>query len=314
VTAQSSARAGHRLKVQLKLRSRDSAVPRLARPSRLLQTPAEAPGHGVDVTSLVTTLCQLGRVERLRDLGMRGPLMASAGSDSLFHCLFGRDSIRMAMDLLDDFPAVAHTTLIELARLQGVEHNPRGEEEPGRILHEHRHPDDPHTLRLAEFWDFPYYGTVDATPQWINLLFAYSQRAGLAVLDEELTDRRWRQVTLRDSLLAALTWILGRLDDPRGGGLVWVCRAQPNGIVNQVWEDSPDSYFHADGSLLDVSLPYAPVGVQGYAYDALLSGAELLEASPGPLPVDTHQLRQRAAALRSAVLEQLWQPDLGTFA
>ncbi len=61
----------------------------------------------VAIDSLVRVLCELGRVDRLRDLGTRGPLVASAGSHSLFHCLFGRDAIRMAMDLLDDFPAVA---------------------------------------------------------------------------------------------------------------------------------------------------------------------------------------------------------------
>ncbi len=65
------------------------------------------------------------RVERLADLGKNGPLLASAGDVSLFHCLFGRDAIRMAFDLLDDFPAVAYGTLLELARLQGVAHDPR---------------------------------------------------------------------------------------------------------------------------------------------------------------------------------------------
>src|SRR3954451_22076803 len=99
--------------------------------------------HGIDLTALRQTLCQLGQVERLEDLGQAGPLLASAGTDSLFHCLFGRDAIRMALDLLHDFPAVAQATLLELARLQGVVVRPRAEEEPGRILHEHRRAGDP---------------------------------------------------------------------------------------------------------------------------------------------------------------------------
>src|SRR5438270_12548678 len=94
------------------------------------------PSRARTATLLERVLCELGRVERLQDLGTNGPLLASAGADSLFHCLFGRDAIRMAMDLLDDFPAVTHSTLLDLARLQGVTHNPRGDEEPGRILHE----------------------------------------------------------------------------------------------------------------------------------------------------------------------------------
>ena len=279
--------------------------------------PLSAPSvesNGIRLDALVRVLCELGRVEWLSELGTNGPLVASAGAHSLFHCLFGRDAIRMAVDLLADFPAVARTTLIELARLQGVHDNPRSEEEPGRILHEHRHPDDPHAVRLAAYWDFPYYGAVDTTPQWVNLLVAYSARFGSHILDETLTDRLWRSVTLRDGLLAALAWIVGRMDDPIGGGYLWVRRAGPHGIPNQVWEDSPDSHYHADGSLFEFTRPYAPVAVQGYAYDALVGAADLLERNPGPLPVEPDQLRSRAARLRAGLLAEFWQPDLGTFA
>src|SRR5262245_11649040 len=105
-------------------------------------------GHGVDVAALASTLCELGRVQHLEDLVNAAPLNASAGEESLFRCLFGRDALRMAVDLLDDFPAVARSTLIQLARLQGVRDNPRGEEEPGRILHEHRYAGDPYARLL----------------------------------------------------------------------------------------------------------------------------------------------------------------------
>jgi glycogen debranching enzyme len=271
---------------------------------------------GIRLDALARVLCELGRVEHLAELGSNGPLVASAGAYSLFHCLFGRDSIRMATDLLDDFPSVAHATIVELARLQGVDDNARREEEPGRIVHEFRHPDDPHAVRLrASGWDFPYYGTVDATPQWIRLLGAYCQRHGPAILNESLTDRSWRTITLRDSLLAALVWIVRRMDDPSGGGYVWVRRSNPHGIPNQVWEDSSDSHYHADGQLFDVRKPYAPVAVQAYAYDALLVGAQLLSGpSDLQLPFEPEWLHERAARLRSNLLREFWLPDLGTFA
>jgi glycogen debranching enzyme len=273
-------------------------------------------GSGIDVDALQATLCELGRVERLEQLGASGPLVASAGVESLFHCLFGRDSLRMALDLLDDFPALARTTLLQLARLQGVRHNPRGEEEPGRILHEHRYPGDPHAARLGQHWDLPYYGAVDTTPQWINLLAAYCERVGdTRILEEPITDRAWRRLTLLDSLLMALEWMLRRLDDASGGGFIWVRRMRPDGIANQVWEDSADAYYHADGRLLDFTRAYAPVGVQGLAFDALLGASELLEGlAHGTLPVDTRNLRQRASELRARTLGHFWQPDLGTFA
>jgi glycogen debranching enzyme len=218
----------------------------------------------------------------------------------------------MAMDLLDDFPVLARATVLELARLQGVRENPRAEEEPGRILHEHRDPADPHAAILGEYWDFPYFGSVDSTPQWINLLTAYCAGHDEAILDEPLTDRLGRGVVVRDSLVAAIGWIMSRLDDPDGGRYLWVHRASPAGIRNQVWEDSNDSYYHADGRLLDDTRPYAPIAPQGYVYDALLGAADLLERSPGSLAPAA--LRKRAADLRERVLADFWQPDLGTFA
>jgi glycogen debranching enzyme len=267
----------------------------------------------IDLDALRCVLRQLGRVDRLSDLGTAGPLVASAGDDSLFNCLFGRDSIVMAMDLLADFPAVARITLLELARLQGVEHRARGDEEPGRILHEFRHSDDPRAIQLGRFWDLPYYGAVDTTPLWVNLLVGYCASYGDAILDEPLVDRLWRRITIRDSLLAALAWLVKRLDEPTGAGYLWVRRASPAGIVNQVWEDSFDSYHHADGTLFDASLPFAPVAPQGYAFDALLGGASLLDRAPGLLPAETDGLRRRAETLRAKVLTEFWMPQAGTF-
>ncbi len=273
----------------------------------------------IDTTLLAQVLIGLGKVDKLADLGNEGPLLASAGEDSLFHCLFGRDAIRMALDLLDDWPAVARTTIVELARLQGVRHDPRAEEEPGRILHEDRSEDDPYRARLEAHWRLPYYGAVDSTPQWVNLLVAYCLRPGgedeaAVLLGTTIVDRLGRHLPLVNSLLAALDWIASRLKDPRGGGYLWVQRATPDGIANQVWEDSADSYYYADGTLLDPSQPYAPVAVQGYAYDALVGAADLLERYSAGTRDVVAGLRTRSADLRARFLREFWQPDLGTFA
>jgi glycogen debranching enzyme len=275
--------------------------------------PVAAGPRGIDPAALRSVLCQIGRVDRLEDLGQAGPLFASAGAGSLFHCQFGRDAIRMAFDLLDDFPRVAEATLLSLAALQGVRVDPSAEEEPGRIIHEHRLADDALRPELERRWSFPYYGAVDSTPAWINLLVAYISRAGDTILDAPFVDRLDRPVTLFDTLLAALGWIVGRLDDPAGGGYLWVRRASPDGIANQVWEDSGDSYYHADGTLFDFTRPYAPVAVQGYAYDALLGAAEILTRRRAATPQPS-ELRARAADLRARFLRDFWQPDLGAFA
>jgi hypothetical protein len=49
---------------------------------------------GIDLGALVSVLCGLEQVNQLDHLGSNGPLFASAGRCSLFHCLFGRDAIR----------------------------------------------------------------------------------------------------------------------------------------------------------------------------------------------------------------------------
>jgi glycogen debranching enzyme len=268
----------------------------------------------IDPAILTRVLCELGEVDDVRDLGTRGPLMASAEADSLFHCLFGRDAIRMAMDLLEEFPTVARASLRALASLQGVRTNSRSEEEPGRVLHEHRRLDDPRAIRLSKVWDWPYYGAIDTTPQWINLAVAYSAVHGMDILEETVTDRLGRRIKLRDSLLAAVEWILRRLDDPAGAGYLWARRALETGNRNQVFEDSSDAFHHVDGTLFDPSRPFAPVAVQGYSYDALLGAAHLLEQSTGPALFAPNELRRRAEHLRAMVLAKFWQPDLRTFA
>jgi glycogen debranching enzyme len=108
--------------------------------------------------------------------------------------------------------------------------------------------------------------------------------------------------------------LVERLENPAAGGFLWVRRANPNGIANQVWQDSYDAYFFADGTLLNPELPFAPVAVQGYAFDALLVGAELLCQSPGEAGFSPEWLRTRARRLRAQVLHQFWQADLRTFA
>jgi len=61
------------------------------------------------------------------------------GNGSIYAgALFGRDSLLMALDLLEDFPRVAECTLLKLGQLQGTRVAQRSEGEPGRILHEHR--------------------------------------------------------------------------------------------------------------------------------------------------------------------------------
>ncbi|HJZ85509.1 MAG TPA: hypothetical protein VKN99_10080, partial [Polyangia bacterium] len=79
----------------------------------------------------------------------------------------------------------AAATIHRLAELQGRRKNWRSEEEPGRIIHEFRSKDDPIAKQLKE-WTFRYYGSVDATPNWINLVAGYTRAHGDHILDEHV--------------------------------------------------------------------------------------------------------------------------------
>lgn len=248
-------------------------------------------------------LCDLGGVASLSELGVR-PLVASAGKDSLFNALFGRDSIRMSFDLIDSYPAVAKSTILALAKLQGVKVNPKSEEEPGRIIHENRDPAE--LARIREFepgidkWEFPYYGAIDSTPTFVNLIGEYVKRHGPAILDAKVNDAG---KTVREAVEAAIGWVEGRLDDKRAGGFLWVQRANPHGIENQILEDSYDSVYDEHGKRPEG--PYAPVAEQGYAYKALMTAATLL-GKPA--------LAARAEELKQRFIAKFWQDHLGTFA
>lgn len=255
-------------------------------------------------------------------------MFASAG-DLYANAVFGRDSIEVAEDLLDSHPDLAREVILTLGALQGIVDAPPGpdssEEEPGRIHHEHRQLEIDGVLvsarsrelleHLSAIWggdgrSMTYYGSVDATPLYVRLVAAYAGRCGPAILEEPLLDRVGRAATVRDCVLRAMEWLEGRIArSPLG--MVEFQRQNPRGIPYQVWKDSGSSYLHRDGRLASWDGPVAAVEVQGYAYDALLGAAGLLD---GAEPVLAARWRREAAALRTRVLERFWMPGEEYFA
>lgn len=206
-----------------------------------------------------------------------------------FFTLFGRDSLWAARMLLPVDWRIAASTLRVLARLQGREDDPSTAEQPGKILHE---------LRGAPV-DMPaegillppvYYGTVDATPLWVCLL-AEAWDAGMP--DDDVR-------SLLPTLRAALDWLLHH-GDSDGDGFIDYIDTTGHGLANQGWKDSGDSIQWRDGSLAEG--PIALSEVQGYAYEAALAGAEVLDRLGEP---GGPELREWAAALKTRFAEAYW--------
>lgn len=256
----------------------------------------------------------LAGAESTDEIGATGPLIASlalpANKDQpalrLYETLFGRDALISAYFLLDRFPALARTTLLRLAELQGLSEHAAREEEAGKIVHEARPADDPiaQTLTTTRGWQWPYYGSVDATPLFIILLARYREQHNPNFLSEEYTDRIGQVRRLSHALAQATQWLLKKTQSNPEGLLESRRLNQAGGTINQTWKDSPDSYHHADGTLVNPRHGIASIEAQAYAYDALLDAAESLP--PGPL---VQQCREAALRLRTLVLAKFWVED-----
>ncbi|QLQ39881.2 glycogen debranching N-terminal domain-containing protein [Micromonospora robiginosa] len=184
-----------------------------------------------------------------------------------FLTLFGRDSLWAARMMLPLGTDLAAGTLRVLARRQGTRVDPATGEQPGKILHElRRHEFAPNQgLRLPP----AYYGTVDATMLWVDLLHD-AWRWGLPADQVE---------PLLPHLEAALRW-LDEHADADGDGFVEYVDTTGHGLANQGWKDSGDAVRFRDGRL--AAPPIVLAEVQGYAYQAATDGANLLDAFGRP--------------------------------
>ena len=225
-----------------------------------------------------------------------GDVFAAAGAPWFF-TLFGRDSIWTARLLLPFGWRLAAGTLRALADRQGTKNDPETMEAPGKIPHELRRSSALHAQTALDGAPMAlpplYYGTVDATPLWICLLHD-AWRAGLP--EEQVR-------ALLPNLRAALRWVVQDGDEDGDGFLEYLDRSG-RGLSNQGWKDSFDAIRFRDGTL--ARGPVALCEAQGYAHEAAVSGAALLDAL-GEDGAD--DLRTWAARLAGRFRASFWVED-----
>jgi len=266
----------------------------LTDPTLVVASPASSPSR-VEVSASDPRLSRwiaqaVGDLAALRLASPQHPEDAFyAAGAPWFFTLFGRDSIWAARLTLALDSDIAASTLRVLARLQGTKTDPSTAEAPGKIPHELRNA----ALSLPnEGVQLPplYYGTVDATPLWVCLL-ADAHDAGLP--EAELR-------ALLPNLHAALDWMIVH-GDASGSGFIDYVDETGHGLTNQGWKDSGDSIQWRDGRLAEG--PIALSEVQGYAYEAAVRGAGLLDALGEQ---GATELRVWAADLRARFRAAYW--------
>ncbi len=209
---------------------------------------------------------------------------------------FGRDAIITARECLWIAPSMARGVLSYLAATQAKEVSRQQDAEPGKILHEAR---DGEMAATGEIPFGRYYGSVDSTPLFLILAGAYYRRTA----DLAYVESIWPNIEL------ASQW-MDQYGDADGDGFIEYLHQTSKGLTNQGWKDSEESIFHADGRLAEGSIALAEV--QGYAYRAKLSVAELADALGRH---DTAQ-RKRAEAqkLKESFARAFWCEAIGSYA
>lgn len=232
---------------------------------------------------------------RIEDPAHPERIVVAAGAP-WFMTLFGRDSLWASEMALPVDPSLALGTLQTLADHQGRAVDRVSEEEPGKILHEVRLGV---SSGLALGGKSVYYGSVDATPQFVVTLGSVS-RWGFA---------KDTIAALLPNADRALDWVRN-YGDKDGDGFVEYSRLNDQGLLNQGWKDSWNGINFADGTLAEP--PIALCEVQALVNSALLSRAWMAyDGGDAPLAA---QLTGEAAALKEKFNEAFWLPDHGYFA
>ncbi len=208
-----------------------------------------------------------------------------------FNRLFGRDSIIVAWQFLNERPGVAKATLEILSQYQGKVINGEREEEPGKILHEF---DFKFKSHPQYHFPFPYYGSVDSTLLFLVLFSFYYQKTK----DKKFLNSHW------ENILRAIHWI-EEYGDKDKDLFIEYQRKSENGLFHQGWKDSFEDHLKIDP-------PVALVEVQGYQYLALREIANLAEEKKDWDLVD--KLEERAWQLKKKFNEKFWMEDKKYFA
>lgn len=251
------------------------------------------------------------------------PLGVQASGGELYRgAIFGRDSLRVGLDLVPWFPELSETILLSLATFQSTQRNEASDATgPGQIPHEIRSrfvgprevTGSPAAILadLSPKWGgtddlLVYYGSADATLQFIRLIHRHVNLHGADLLDIRFQHHNGTSLTIRDALTAAVRWTAEQVSQVNPPLMGFQRLNRQHGHRWQILQDGATSILHADGSLANGDGRVETIGLQGLAWDALTGAANLLETD---LPTEAAAWRDLAIRLRDETLARFWLPN-----
>lgn len=216
----------------------------------------------------------------------------ASGKEEIYGCLFGRDSLKTSLFIIDSFAfhqdieliSISKRSLLTLASLQGRELNIESGEQPGKILHEYRKDRHSHLTSPKGSsrgnWDNPWYvypdktmrnyDSIDSTPLFLIAAYKYWQ----VTQDAEFL------LKILPNIESALNWVFTYGDLDKDGLLEYEFprNRQFGGLLVQSWTDSHESIRQPNGEM--PPYPIAPVEVQGEGWLALKLWSDFYRQDP----------------------------------
>ncbi len=294
---------------------------RLLEDEELILSTYTPPRRSLAKLSSLYEMTRLTNAPNSDEIGAHGPAVAAItleesndptpSHQELYDVVFGRDSEQVALELIEYYPQLALTTINKLAAYQGTEYNAAKEESFGKIPHEIRDRNDPLAIKYTEElgWDWPYYGSVDSTPQFIRLIAAYCTYHDPQgnVLNDSFKHINGETHMISTAFTRAVEWLKTSVGESSLGLLEYKASI-PGGLLNQSWKDSEDSYHHANGEIANHDYGIASVEVQAIAHDALIDAADLFERVLNK-PNEAQDLRDLAENIKQMVKSTFWTDD-----
>lgn len=227
------------------------------------------------------------------------------------HTFFGRDNAMAAKFVTDFDHQATRETIIALAALQGVKHDDRTQEAPGRIHHEFRNFETWEGGSLETF-ALRFFGSVwgadkkrmltyfsaDSTALYIRLVNKYVSRVDRSFLDVVINNQNDETFTVRESVVRAANWICGQVDSKSH---FVAPRPNDRSLPYQTFADGATAFPRTDGSLANFRRGIAFTEVQAFAVDALEDASRMVHDHP-----QRKIWQERAHAMRDALLSDFW--------